>query len=343
MEKENKTWRQDISQQPMLIVDLGSGRWLNHRTGHETYNLTPNSVDGRYYGYCPPDDRLDITKLGAKKSDESISGVLVVYAQKQCDSSDREIIAFCENATVHKKGKDNKRLGRIINDNGKKEYCSYTIESDTLVDLSEAKSKSKFVIHIADYNVYMFRRQRVFKGTYPKLDRCIQNYILKYLDAMGHDDDFLYQESIQNAEGGSVKPIDTSMERPQYSSGPDGRIVKKNPKIAKQALASSKYKCAIDAHHTTFTTSRGVLYMEGHHLIPCTSNNAERFWKQKERNIDCMNNIVSLCPTCHRKIHYASDKEKRIMIEQLYKKYKDKLREVGLDISLTELLELYDI
>ena len=30
-----------------------------------------------------------------------------------------------------------------------------------------------------------------------------------------------------------------------------------------------------------------------------------------KKNIDCIENIVCLCPTCHRRIHFGSDEEKR--------------------------------
>ncbi|MDE7073949.1 MAG: HNH endonuclease, partial [Odoribacter sp.] len=110
-----------------------------------------------------------------------------------------------------------------------------------------------------------------------------------------------------------------------------------------QALIHAEYKCAADSRHTTFTTAQGVPYMEGHHLIPCTPANARHFWDTKGRNIDCESNIVCLCPTCHRQIHYGTHDEKKALIEFLFNKQKAKLRSVGLDISLEELWGLYDI
>lgn len=336
------TLQRNITHRPMLIVDLNSGSYLNNQKGHETLNLDRNIVDGRFYGYCPPHDRINITRLGAGKSDESISGVTVVYTAKQKYSSDREIIAFCLNATIHREGRNDKRLKRIIEDNGKRVYCSYSIESDSLINLTTVEPK--FVIHTKDYNAYMFRMQRVFKDTYPQLDKRIQDYISDYLNAKDRDDDFSYQEKIQNEEDSGVGDSgDASTTEPQYLTGSDCQAVKKNPKIAKQSLANSEYKCTMDAHHITFITSKGTPYMEGHHLIPCTYSNAKYFWDTYGRNIDCANNIICLCPTCHRKIHYASDREKRIMVEQVYEKHKNKLHSAGLTISLPELLKLYNI
>lgn len=332
----------DIAQRPMLIVDLNSGSYIHTKRGHEEYNLQPNPTDGRFYGYCPPHDTINISNLGACKDAESISGVTVIYTTKQRNSNDREIIAFCENATIHRKGIHNEKLQRTIQENGKTLYCTYTIESDTLNNLTNFEPK--FIIHIADYNTYMFRKQRIFKNKYPTLDKHILKYIKNYLNWKDSTDDLLYQESIQDEDDYNPNSEnETLTQEPQYSVGADGKSVKRNPKTAKQSLANSEYKCAMDEHHTTFKTNKGIPYMEGHHLIPCTYLNAQYFWKTMGRNIDCTDNIICLCPTCHRKIHYASNKEKEDMIKYLYEKKKDRFNEIGLKISLQELLKLYNI
>ncbi|MDE7073609.1 MAG: hypothetical protein K2O69_00925, partial [Odoribacter sp.] len=258
----------DIAQTPMLIVDLNSGRYLKaHPAGHEALNLERNPVDGRFYGYCPPNDRINITRLGAKKSDNSISGVTIVYTRKKTGSSDREIIAFCENATVYRQGNDGKKLKRTITgDNGNKIPCSYSIESDTLIDLRAFEPK--FNIHLADYNTYMFRMQRCFKGRYPELDEKIFAFIRHCISRTNIDDDFSFQEEIQQADlKKEAGQNDTSTVEPESLNSNNSLIVRKNSKVAKQALIHAEYKCAADSRHTTFTTAQGVPYMEGHHLI----------------------------------------------------------------------------
>lgn len=96
-----------------------------------------------------------------------------------------------------------------------------------------------------------------------------------------------------------------------------------------------------DEKHNTFQTRHSVPYMEGHHLIPCTPTNAQAFWDKYKVNIDCPENIVCICPTCHRRIHFGSDAEKREVIEKLYNFKKDKLKKANIEISLEELIELY--
>lgn len=104
-----------------------------------------------------------------------------------------------------------------------------------------------------------------------------------------------------------------------------------------------EFKCQINSDHITFKNSKGNPYMEGHHLIPCTASNAETFWKKQHRNLDCQANIVALCPTCHRKIHFGTTEDKLEMIEILYKQQINKLNQTDISISLEELKKLYKI
>jgi 5-methylcytosine-specific restriction protein A len=52
------------------------------------------------------------------------------------------------------------------------------------------------------------------------------------------------------------------------------------------------------------------------------------------------NNIVSLCSTCHNKLHYGKD-----IREDLYKLYKDReklLTIAGIKITFEELFKMYN-
>lgn len=331
-----------LKDKPFIVIDMNSGSYVKEEVGHEVFNLSRHPHDGRYHGYCPPNDHININKLGAKQSDENICGVLVIYVQKIKSKSDREIIAFCDNATVHRSTHERLSLQRNLSKDKKNIRCTYSIESDYLCDLTNVDKK--FIIKIADYNVYMFRMQRFFKGTYPELDKKIIKYLEGYLYEKELDDDFTFQEEVQNEDLSSGKKlINTSEVEPQYSIDNGSKTVKKNSRISKQALECANYACSFDKEHKTFTTPKNIPYMEGHHLIPCTSSNAERFWKEQHRNIDCEENIVCICPTCHRCIHFGAKEEKNRIIKRLYEIQEPKFKQAGLNIKLKELLDLYKI
>ncbi len=103
------------------------------------------------------------------------------------------------------------------------------------------------------------------------------------------------------------------------------------------ALKKQAYVCQIDSSHKTFTTPVGVPYMEKHHLI------SMKFYEQYTNDLDDIHNIVSLCPTCHRKIHYGKKSEVSDMLELLFKKQGPILEHAGFIISLTELKKKYGV
>ncbi len=77
--------------------------------------------------------------------------------------------------------------------------------------------------------------------------------------------------------------------------------VKRDPSLINNAKIRDKFLCTVNHTHTTFI-SKGVNYVEGHHVIP--------MFQQKNYNfkLDDVNNIVSLCPNCHREIHSSDNK-----------------------------------
>lgn len=327
----------------MVVVDLESGSYNKEKRGHELFNLNRNPVDGNFYGYCPPWDGINIREFGASRKDEYIDDILVIYVKKKENSSNREIIAFCLNARVFRAGQLGDVLGRnFIDKDGKERVSTYSIQSDNLYDLSNRLNK--FEINISDYSVYMFRKQRFYGGKYPELDKGIITYIENVLEnrELLDNDDNDEQEEIQRSAPATPEEIQSSADKPlNVAKGSQGEIIAKNSKISKSALIEAGYVCAINKTHNTFITTNKTPYMEGHHLIPCTVANSEYFMKKFNKNIDCLENIVCLCPNCHREVHYGEWDSKSIKIKVMFNKQKEKLEEIGLLISEDELLNLY--
>lgn len=327
----------------MLIVDLYAGSYNQTKTGHELFNLNRNAIDESYYGYCPPSDRIVITKLGANSIGNYVDEILVVYVAKKNKSVDREIIAFCLNARLFRSGQPGEALSRSFIDNdGNEKIASYSIQSDNLYDLS--LRLNKFEIRINDYSNKMFRGQRVYGGTYPILDEKIIKYINSILEnnELLDNDNNDVQEEIQHAELASLNDIKNSANMPlSIVNGSQGKLISKDSRISKSALNEANYKCVIDPNHKTFLTKMDIPYMEGHHLIPCTVSNSVYFMDKYKSNIDCIENIVSLCPNCHRELHYGEWNSKSEKIKLLYKKYQHKLFGIGINLTEDELLGLY--
>ncbi len=108
-----------------------------------------------------------------------------------------------------------------------------------------------------------------------------------------------------------------------------------NPRIAKTALELADYKCEFDNEHLTFIGKSGNAFMEMHYLIPMAAQG------DFENNLDCIENIISLCPNCHSGIHYGNEAWRKTFLQSLYLKREDALRKAGIYISFDILFEKY--
>ena len=112
---------------------------------------------------------------------------------------------------------------------------------------------------------------------------------------------------------------------------------KRDASVARKALGKAKYQCEIDRSHVTFVGIHGKNYVEAHHLIPVSAT------KQLKLNLDFQDNIVSLCPNCHRAIHHANLIKRKELVEHLYLKRQGLFKSKGINLSLAEIAHFYGI
>ena len=108
----------------------------------------------------------------------------------------------------------------------------------------------------------------------------------------------------------------------------------RNPQVVFNALHNAECKCELDCNTELFLRKNSQLnYTEGHHLIPlCYQNDFEY-------SLDVEANVVSLCPNCHRRLHYGDDVSE--LVRELYESRKDRLKKCGIEISFVQLLLMY--
>ncbi len=104
------------------------------------------------------------------------------------------------------------------------------------------------------------------------------------------------------------------------------------------AKNKARYLCEIDNGHATFISkSSKQNYVEAHHLVPFSKR------KSFDVNIDIEENLVALCPNCHRKIHLAVDNEKKNMLDKLFNLRNKSLTDASVKISKDDLYHFYGI
>lgn len=145
-------------------------------------------------------------------------------------------------------------------------------------------------------------------------------------------DDTVEQEKIRKATTLTPAQVAAADNRaPDYSkSGGTSQRASTDASLAKTILANNGYSCELSSlsihSHNTFPTSAGVQYLEAHHLIPM------KFQKNYTNNLDRSDNIVALCPTCHKAIHYGDKATKKTYLEPLYNARKSALSAAGFDM-----------
>ena len=326
-----------------MLVDLFSGSYNEENIGHEILNDQKNPITGKYYGYLPPHDNPNILELGAKSTDDFIDDILVVFVRKISDISiDRRIIGFYPSTRIYKKAQSGEELSRDFKDkDGSIRTASYSMESTEYYPVS---SEFSLVIETQKYNSYMFRKQRVYGGKYPELDSIIYNYVKRLINGEDIEDDIISQQELQEISRASEQAIQNAPRRKiLFENRTSGKKVLRNPQLAKSAIIAADYKCEGNASHKTFVNKHGKSYMEGHHLIPCTLKNAKDIWEQFGRNIDCKENIVSLCPICHRAVHVGNQDEKRRVLSILISKRLPDLQRIGINVTAEYIFHLYGV
>lgn len=112
----------------------------------------------------------------------------------------------------------------------------------------------------------------------------------------------------------------------------------RNRSESNAAKENNNYLCEINQQHETFITEEtNKPYAESHHLIPMA---AQDYF---DNTIDFAANIACLCPTCHRKIHYARAQDKELMIKQLFEPRKNLYAQYGIVINEKKLLSFYGV
>lgn len=105
--------------------------------------------------------------------------------------------------------------------------------------------------------------------------------------------------------------------------------------VALRVLEKAHYSCEVDNQHPTFISISAQPYMECHHLIPISSQ------PKFEASLDVEENVISLCPLCHRQIHYGTGESRLSMLNKLWRERHSGLLTRGIDIRYEDFIKIY--
>lgn len=107
----------------------------------------------------------------------------------------------------------------------------------------------------------------------------------------------------------------------------------RNQNLVRSILKKYKNLCFFDNNHTTFPTNSSTNYVECHHIIPLSLSDSFTI------NLDCENNLIPLCPNCHKAIHLALKSYKEPLLDKIYND--SDLTKTFTTFTLDDLKEIY--
>jgi 5-methylcytosine-specific restriction protein A len=158
------------------------------------------------------------------------------------------------------------------------------------------------------------------------------------IDAMGGLSSDEYQEAANEiAKSASSDSLPSGgLPIPKRAVGATKESFKRDPKMAAMAIVASKHSCEVDAKHETFTSRRTrERFVEAHHLIPMQYQDRFPF------SLDIPENIVALCPICHRKLHHSRFSELKSALSKLFANRSERLKSRDIVIELSAINEMY--
>ena len=175
----------------------------------------------------------------------------------------------------------------------------------------------------------LFDDIRNLLGVYRELKGLIGVDILKLGDDL---DDESYQSSVQ--EG---KEIVLPIGKIPVKKDNNTTTWVRDKDVAYTAIARTNFRCENNPSHETFVSAAsGNPYMESHHLVPIAKQD------DFDVNIDVPENIICLCPVCHRAFHSSELEYRNRLIEKFYLKRKEKLKSRGITVDIDTLKEYYN-
>lgn len=303
---------------------------LISNTQHEKIKVDKTRKPYEYYTTDSEEQLIVIQPIGTHNSiDDFLKYNNSRWAEKkrykqQWLQSNGAIVLFIKNANIF-------AMGHItsIEETDDDEYpldYSYDIELVDYIDYQK-------ILEIVKPNLGNFR-------TYQLLDNITSKQVIDYINSQKiyYLDDNLadaeLQENIANINSIEPEHIPQPIKSPREKNG--GKIYPRNLAYAKRALEEADFSCEVDITHKTFISkATNKQYMEAHHLVPL------QFQEEFLYSLDIPANIVSVCPNCHRKLHFGFIEDKKEVLKKLFERKNDKLKEFGIVTNEDELFEIY--
>lgn len=200
----------------------------------------------------------------------------------------------------------------------------------------DGKGKEQYMCTLPDYQAIYLLKNILKKQQDVVVENCLDEIqSINNSEYSGVELEQVNDNVFKKKEEISTKISKQEKQQTRNSEKNNKIVPVRNIDIAKDALSLANFKCEFDIKDRTFIRKNGVPYTEPHHLIPISK------YDEFEFSLDVKENIISLCSHCHNLVHYGEIKEKEKVLLKVYNERKEKLKEYGIGITFSELMDFY--
>lgn len=167
--------------------------------------------------------------------------------------------------------------------------------------------------------------------------KCYTSFINHYIASLDDIGDMYVIENTTRTDDNYAVSTAPALREEQVTYG-NFSIYPRSIAESLEAKKRSNWLCEADRNHKTFISEANKeFYVEAHHLVPMAAQYDFRY------SLDFADNIVCLCPNCHKKIHHAINPDKKKMVGDLYEKREEQLQARGIEVGYEKLLGYYGV
>lgn len=220
-------------------------------------------------------------------------------------------------------------------------YCDYLVKLLLIVNENE-----KIELEINSYEfqqqlsqMFMLEKFSMFNRSENSFPSATINSYFRYINKITNEEDLYEAHSSADIDIAEKKSFENYIAEPTKIRRSITRTSIENRRSQSEkakAFVKSNYTCEAECDHKLFNnSSNGLPYVEAHHLIPLS------FQFKFPYSLDVHSNIISLCPSCHRKIHYAQIEDREELIVSLFDIRNEDLKKSGINIKISDLIQMY--
>lgn len=205
----------------------------------------------------------------------------------------------------------------LLNKLSDKHYI-HTLEQYSLKDLKQMSNQyyEKWYIWVIaslrEMNILHENGKR--NNIQVKLANPINGFIQDIVDKMHYEDMFF-------ASGKQFEDVKNNI-----------RCKPRDRSIIQEVLNESHCTCFFNDIHESFKNFNRYDHVEAHHIIPVNLNDSF------DEELDCKENLIVLCPHCHKAIHYATNECKEELLQTILDNDENFSK---FNLSLDDLKEIY--